>query len=189
MTSNTMHQKAREAQSEAMLKMGAPAETVERVNAIYDGMDEMNHEQKTLLVTTVVSGLSTLLKQMAGQADNPMIDAFAELGHGLLAMAGYVNESMREEAGYTSTGDSKVDNLLADFQSLIQERSEAGFSPEEKALAEPIKARLEQRLAEGMPVGEAMRRAHEELTEARTHLEAPAAKTSEEASPGYGLYL
>lgn len=181
-------------QAEALSKMGADPEFVALVQSVYDDMDALSTEQKTLLVRLVLQGTSAMFQQISESfPDNPILHAYATLAHGLIALGGYTIEAIRDEAEYTATGDSKVQDVLDKFETVMQKKGTQGMPSGLEERLNPIKDRMDERIKGGMPVAEAVAKAVEETNAVRAEFEGaapavPQAK-SEEASPGYGMYL
>lgn len=138
MTSVT--QKAREAQFSQFSDDDVEGKRL--VSAIYDGVDAMDDNQKTLLIRNALSLAHNAVVQAAN--GDPASAAFSAMTTGgLLAIAGYANETIREAAGQTSTGDVAVEDVIDNFRLLVRTMAESQMTDEQKATAEDARRRIE----------------------------------------------
>lgn len=192
MSTQSIKDKAREAQ---MKSFGAEADErlLGAAKALYDNVDALTPEQKTLLVREALVKVSGLIEAIKDTPHTPTRVAYAALGHAVVALAGYAIEEYREEQEFNVTGDRRVDAVLDGVKDLISLYAEVTMSPEENALAEEIKNAVHARVEAGEDFEDAMA---EELAKREDRVRAvtnkvPAAKVEETPSrySGDGLYL
>lgn len=192
---DSIQTRARNAQAES-LGTDNPA-VLQAAQDLYDSVDALTPEQKTLLIREALVKVSQLAEGMKETRHEPTRIAYGVLAHGVIALAGYAIEQFREEQGLDSvTGDKRVDKVLDGVKDLVHLYASAAMSPEESALADEIKTAVGARVEAGEDFEEAMA---EELAKREdrlraamaSHGEAPAAKAEEVPSRynGDGLYL
>lgn len=160
--------------------------------ALYDSIDALSPAQKSLLVDNALVCVRTAIEALATSEDPSEVRAMAIAASGFVAVAGYANALVREAAGDTSTGDSKVSAVLAATQSVMRNCAKTGMTEEEveiaKAVGQTVKARVD--------AGEQFETVlHEEVAKFREahpdfDIEPVAAASAEEDEPPLpGMYL
>ena len=187
----TVQDAAREAQTKHFEEMGADEEMKRITTAIYDGVDSMSDEQKRIMVR---DALSTAHQSIGAIVEHPdAAGGFAMLAGGLIAVAGYANESMREAAEETSLGDKKVTEVIDLFKSLVQRAATAEMSPEHREAVQRIGERVKARVGQtGEDFDTVLRDEYQKAVAAgevpqQGQPQAPAQQATEDES--YGLYL
>lgn len=169
--------------------------------ALYDGLDALSPEQRTLFISQALSLSVVTLKEMIdGVANGEPIAAtaaYAMILNGLVAMSGYLNAVTREEAEYTVTGDSKVQALLDRLKDAVSASVLSDHTPEEVERVKGVSARVQARMAEDPTLDFATVVAEEaeaagmgDLVKAANEHKAPAARqTNGTEDKPYGMYL
>jgi hypothetical protein len=171
----TIQNRAREAQAENLSGLGEAAEAIiAETEALYDSVDALTDDQKMLLVRSALVRLSSLFDMISNAPSQGAVVGFSVVGHAVTALAGYAIEDLRERAGQTATGDRKVDEALDSVKTLLGKFAESQMSPEQRAIADKIKSRVNS--------GEDMHEVMEEMI--------PAAKADTPSRyDGSGMYL
>lgn len=185
---DSIKDRAREAQV-AHLGEGSE-ELIEMTTALYDSVDGLTDEQKTLLVREAIHRASALLDMIA-HTDNPGARAgYAAVGHATLAVAGYAIEEYRESQGSTVTGDRKVTEVLDGVKGLLGKFAELSMTPEQRELSERIRKAVDLRVQAGEDFDRAMSDELRKNAREVAEVEAPAASQGkEEGRYDTGMYL
>lgn len=185
----SVRDEVREAQTSQFEAMGETSEVKAKTVAIYDGVDALNQHQKRLLIRDALGMAHRTLQETVNTPEATA--GFVMLAAGLVALAGYANESMREDLGETSTGDSMVDKVLGDFRSLVKEAASNGMSSEQRERVAQVAERVNAHMAEHPEADfdSVLRSEYEKFREEFPEFEPMSAKASDEETPGYGLYL
>lgn len=129
---------ARAAQA-AFLEASGDAELTKLTFDLYDSVDNLDDNQRSLLVSVFLSKVHDFLLSAEG--------AMAGYATSLVAIAGYANQINYEAAGNTATGDRAVDAVTEKVQATLRQAALSGLSDEDKARAqaigEEIRARVE----------------------------------------------
>lgn len=181
---------AREAQA-AHLGEGHD-DLVSATEALYDSVDSLTEDQRTLLVYEALRRLSGFMESIATSENPGQRAGFGAVAHAIGALAAYAVQSVREERGFTSTGDAKVNEALDGVRHLLGMFAESQMSPEQRALSEKIRVKVAERVSAGETFEAAMARELAEHEDERQSIEGkvPVAKSQgKESRPDDGLYL
>lgn len=195
----TIAEKARQAQKDALERMGAPAEAIDVTTALYEAVDDLTDSQRLMLVREALIKASSLANALEDQAgpNNPTAVALSMMAHAVLAMGGYAIDQYRENIGETGTGDAKVDAAIEAVRQALANFALGGMNSDEQARAKEISEKVQARIAKGEDFNSAMQAeiaAHAAAHPDMKPLEAPAAsETTEKGSPSRynddGMYL
>jgi hypothetical protein len=186
MTVKSVKERARESQRAEFAQAGdrVPAGLEDLTIGIYDQIDVLDAERRSLLVRDILSRLGGLAKE----ADDPSERAIFGT---MLGIANYTNEVGREIGCMTSTGDVAVDSILADIQEMLTQQFRAmlgGAADIVEAAADRVKERVEAGEDFEEVAREEERAMREAIAErAGEQVPVPVAKTDSDASTG--LYL
>ena len=183
----SVQNEAREAQSAVFERDGAPAELREATLALYSHIDGLTEPQKNLLIGLTLSNVHRMAGQLADTPDNPtVVQGLSVMMGGLIALAGYANETVRDAHGETATGDKAVDEVFEQFSGIVEKSSRARMTAEDVAEAEALAERVRAECAvSGEDHATALGRALAERNASKPQPE----KTNDEEGAGYGLYL
>lgn len=161
-----------------------------KTEALYSGIDSMTSEQKTLLISQALGIAHNAVMGIAEAASEPgKVIGYAQFANGLIALAGYTQETLREEAGSTTTGDSKVRGVIEGFRQLCSDIAKADMSPELRAEADALSDRVNARVAEtGEDFNEVFNDEFGKVKE-RLAKHAKPTEATEDHGTGYGMYL
>lgn len=183
---DSIKDRAREAQA---ARLGDDEALIEATQALYDSVDSLTTDQKTLLVREALHKVSGLIDLMGRAPSAGALAGYAAVGHAITALAGYAIEEFREGEGFTSTGDVKVTKAIDGVKHLLGLYAESQMTPEQRALSQKIKDAVDARVEAGEEFDAAMsdelRKHGREVAE----VEAPAASTGKVARPDDGMYL
>lgn len=131
-------QTAREAQMKAAEAAGADPEVLALATSIYDAVDALTPEQRTLAVHEFLGATHFALGQIAAAAmteeDREAIVAAAMVATSMLAVAGYANAVHREDDQQSTVEkDSQVNEVLGMFKDMQKAQMMSNLSPETKA--------------------------------------------------------
>lgn len=152
---------------------------------LYDGVDAMSADQRSLLAREVLGRLHSLVFAMAEQF--PQTSGIAQVASALTGIGGYAVESQREKDGLTSTSDRAVEAVLDDVRELLRASAVAqwGGDPDQmNAITEKVQQRVAAGESFDAVVADEMNKAG--LGE---HVPAKMRATGQEARPDDGLYL
>lgn len=187
----------REAQQSHLDNLGdrVSPEAKEKTMGMYDAIDTLNAEQRSLLIDKALQGIAMNLLE-AGKADHPALAAsYLVTARACLAIAGYANSLTAEEhEEWTSTGDKKVFAILEDLADVVRMQGRAALSPEEQNVADEVMAKAQSRADAGEDYATALMEEAEKAEKewlASHPAEGVAAVAASAAAddPGYGLYL
>ena len=133
---------------------GLPEDMVERVGKVYDLSDALSEPQKRVLIHEALGMTHSLFRQLANGGG---LDGACLLGAGLVALAGYANETIRDDLGETSTGDKAVDEVIESFRQAVAHMATAGMDPERVEGLKNVAARAAERMAKGEDYDAALR--------------------------------
>lgn len=158
-------------------------EVASATEALYDKIDALSPEKKSLLITSCLGDLQRILSG----ADLGSVQGM--LSTALIGVAGYANESSREAEGWTSTGDIAVDEVLDSVQELLSLSVKAQIGPERLAVMDAAAARVKARVAAGEDFATVVAEEEESLKLDADSV--PVAKTDDapDRYSGDGLYL
>lgn len=188
MTMKSVKERARESQRAEFAKHAdlAPEGLEDLTLGIYDQIDALTPEKRSLLTRDLLARLSSLVHDM----DDPTERAVFGTAIGI---ANYTNEVGREENDYSSTGDRAVDSILEDLHEMLSQQMRAVLG-DTASVVEAAADRVKERVANGDDFEVAAR---EEETKMREELAALVRSKSGEApepvkakdEPSTGLYL
>lgn len=139
-------QKARTAQVEILPE--GPLR--ENVLALYDQIEALNADQRSLMVSLVLQSVTTGLRSLREELEvTPGANATFVMMEGLLGAAEYGSALEREAAGFTSTGDGKVTDVFDSVREVIKEAVGGHLSPEKRAKIEETAKRVQARIKAG----------------------------------------
>lgn len=139
----TIQDRAAKAQSEHFEGFGEVApQIVERTQALYDNVAALTEDQRLTLAMQVLIKISHMVDAFGDSLGDPIIAAHCAKGHALMAVAGVAVESLREEKGYTSTGDKKVDDVLSEVNDLLTSFADSRMTDDQKAAAAEVRTRV-----------------------------------------------
>lgn len=150
---------------------------------LYDAVDTMTPDQRSLLAREVLGRLHSLVFSMVQQF--PQTSGVAQVASALTGIGGYAVEVQREEDGLTATSDRAVEGIMDDVKALLRASAAAQFG-EDADKMEAITERVNERVASGEQFDTVVR---EELDKAGLGQPATAQATAAEARPDDGLYL
>ena len=181
----TLQDEVRAAQSAEFDGKEGSEEAKAATLALYDAVDALSPEQRSLLVMECSVKIKSAVTTLAKDPENGI--AIAMGTHVLIALVGYVTALGREAEGYTSTGDRKVDAVIESVHDCVTANVLSLMDPDTREKAVAAKAALDARIE----AGEDPQAVYDELVGASGHVHtvnaaAPAA-VKEEVSTG--LYL
>lgn len=193
----TIREETREAQRAEFEKRNdeRAVPDMEATLAIYDYVDALTPDQRSLLVQKLLSGAHQHLSDSAEAADNPLILAgHLQVGSALIALAGYVTASEREDAGWTSTGDKAVTEVLTKFGEVLKAQVQSMLNPEQQKIATEVIAAAQARSEKGEKYEDALfdevEKRREALAAAGIREDGSVAAAAPAASTGsFGMYL
>lgn len=157
---------------------GVPQSLIDGQRSLYAEIDALPPAEKRLLSQNALTTAKTFIAT-AVEADRPTheVQGLLQFADSLVALAGYVGATLREEQGEYATGDSRVTAVLEHLQDLIASVSIEG-----------LKARgwTEEDIAQGLQ--EYAETGTSERAD-RADRQAPEIPTTTSKSEGYGLYL
>lgn len=181
---NTAERARREQEEHFNAHPSMANEEVRRITVeLYDSIDALNVDQKSLLGRECLGRLHSLMFQVAEAS--PAASGAAQVGTALVGVGGYAIETAREQAGFTATGDAKVDRIMQLVRDLLAESAKAMMPKEQAAKMDGVKDRVLDRVQRGEGFEEAM---DDELR--KVGITPPAAQTSDsrkEAETGFYL--
>lgn len=188
----TIRERARSAQAEEFLKNGGDEKLVKATSAIYEGIEALSPAQRQVMIETALTKAHEFA--LHSGHDGSMDPGHAQILAGLIAMAAYTNELMREDAGNTSTGDKAVDAVMDAYRDMLKNLAyeATGATDEQKAAIEELTAKVQAIHAEtGEDIESILRREGEAYRDVLgknpgDHEEAPAASGRYDDS---GMYL
>lgn len=130
---------AREAQRREFAKHPEMAEVEPIALGIYDAIDALDSNQRSLLIKDVLGRIHQVAAQTDDLSDRAIISTLAGIGN-------YTNEVGRETERWTATGDKAVDEVLDGIHRMLatQFRVMLGDRADEvEAAAQRVKARVE----------------------------------------------
>lgn len=182
----TVKEDVRASQTEQFDRFGEEGKPVlTEVLNLYDKIDALTPDQRSLLAITALGGVSAQLRKMLAHVNDPgSVHGFGTIAVGLCALAGYATEVSREESGATSTGDSRVEDVLEAYADILKAQSRLLLPPHLAKIGDEVVAQAHARESRGEDFEEALL---DELSKVKLP-DAPAA--ADESTPdGYGLYL
>lgn len=187
---STIQERAREAQAHVLGASGNDA-LLQATKDLYDKVDALSPEQKTLLVREALVKASGLMEAVKDAPSREVRGAYGALGHAVLAIAGYAIENYREGLDFQVTGDRRVDTIIDGVKDLMHQFAASTMSEEENALADTIREAVAARVEAGEDFETVMA---EELAKHDGEIKAVTGKDSKvEETPsrysGDGLYL
>jgi hypothetical protein len=121
---------------------------IEAATSITDSVDALSADQRSLLVFSSLNAIEKTLSLITEKVNEPAeVFALATLADGVARLASYAQDRDRETAGFTSTGDAKVDLIFSALRSLITASATAQMSDEERAAVETITAETREEVA------------------------------------------
>jgi hypothetical protein len=140
----SIREQAREQQTEHFGEAGDLASEALQAQtlALSDAIDALSTEQRTLLIGSCAAKLGAIVRN---SLDGPSSMA----GSCLVGVMNYANETAREDAGYTSTGDRAVDNILVQMHEMVAAQMAAIVGEDRMAEMDAAAARVKERVAAG----------------------------------------
>lgn len=135
-------EQARAAQERQFTEDNADEELRALTKKVYDQIDALDDPCKRLLIGDTLSMVHSALTHMAERDHNPYASSLL----GLLALGGYANETIREEAGDTATGDRRVSEVLDTFKSLVSAAAQQSLSPQQRQDMNELTRRVRERI-------------------------------------------
>lgn len=137
---------ARAAQRKELLDSGASPELVEATDKVYDGLDRLNATQKSLIVQTALSEAhQALVSIVQGEHSGGAMGMLLYV-NALVAVAGYANQSLREEREETTTGDAAVTEVIRELRHLVALGAKEGLSDKGRDLLDTLSKRVQARV-------------------------------------------
>lgn len=189
---STIQERAREAQQKVLSANGSSDTLLVATQDLYDKVDALTPEQKTLLVREALVKASSLMEAVAEAPAREVRAAYGALGHAVLAIAGYAIEDYREGLDFNVTGDRRVDTILEGVKDLMHQFAESSMSAEENDLAEEIKSSVRERVEAGEDFHAVMAdeiAKHADEIKAVTGKDTEAKAEGSDRYSGDGLYL
>lgn len=149
----------------------------------YAQISELTLDQKHILIGTTLQKALAVLSEDNGHGG--VDGSNVAIGMGLLGIAGYTNETIRNDNGFTSTGDKAVDKVIATYRDLLRETALANMDEDQRAMAEEAQRRVQ---AGEDPISVVREVTGNPSFTPRGRAEEPTGPTSE-PEPSYGLYL
>lgn len=187
----SIREQAREAQATEFSEHGTPEQQdlADKASALYDSIDALSSANRDLLVQAALSAVHGMLD---GIVDGDVGLKYA--ARSILGIAGYANETNREDRGETSTGDRTVTSVLDDVREMVKAQMIALIGGERGQEVEAAAERVKDRIAAGEDPQTAANDEAEKIGLTHNHPTGPAKPPVTESSPAVkkdvaGLYL
>lgn len=186
---STIQERARDAQIKALGAHGGNDALLQATKDLYDKVDALSLEQKTLLVREALVKASGLLEAIKDAPSREVRNAYGALGHAVLAVAGYAIEDYRENLDFNVTGDRRVDAVIDGVKDLLHQFAASTMSEEENALADTIRDAVAARVEAGEDFETVMAEEIKKHGDAIKAVESHKVEETPSRYSGDGLYL
>lgn len=150
----SVREEVREAQRRQFEKEGLDPSLGDSTYALYDQLDALTPDQRSLVVDNALALVQNIGAELITTTDDNQRLLLHTSLHALVAVAGYCNNVAREDAGWTSVSDTKVNAALDAIRNLIRETVTAQMPEDMQQMVAAVSEPIKQRVAAGEPYEE-----------------------------------